>query len=200
MIEAGQRFGRWVAVCAASYGGKGHRKWLCRCDCGVAREVSVPTLTSGASRSCGCLQRDVATRTSTVHGGAGTPEYRAWKHMRGRCVDPHDKRYANYGARGIVVCDRWHDFALFLADLGPRPTPSHSLERLKVDGNYEPGNVVWATIKEQSRNKTVTAFIEVDGRIGKVTDLAEEIGLPYWTLFKRAQRGSFGVRFVSRPN
>lgn len=90
------------------------------------------------------------------HGGVGTPEYRIWTHMKGRCLNETDARYADYGGRGIIVCDRWvESFAAFLADMGPRPSKSHSIDRIDNDGGYEPSNCRWATDQEQSLNKRV---------------------------------------------
>lgn len=119
--------------------------------------------------------------------------------MRGRCNDPRDKRFANYGGRGIKVCERWDDFASFLQDVGSRPSPQHSIERKDVNGDYEPGNVKWATVTEQARNKTTTLYIEVGGQIGTVADLAETLGVKYNTLLMRAKRGTYGTRFVPAP-
>lgn len=196
---AGRRFGRWAVLGLSGDRSGRLYKWTCRCDCGTVRDVVSATLVNGASQSCGCLHREMARELNTVHGGKGTPEYRAWKHMRERCNNPNDKRYENYGGRGIRVCDRWNDFTAFMSDLGPRPSRRHSIERIDVNGHYEPGNVKWATVKEQARNKTTTLYVEVDGRIKKVSDLAETLGVKYDTLLKRAKRGSLGVRFVPAP-
>lgn len=88
-----------------------------------------------------------------MHGQSRTPEFRAWWDMRQRCLNPNVASYANYGGRGIRVCDRWNDFSAFRADMGCRPSPAHSLDRIDNDGNYEPGNCRWATRSEQQRNK-----------------------------------------------
>lgn len=89
---------------------------------------------------------------STTHGLAGSPTYRSWAHMLGRCRNPTDAKYANYGGRGITVCERWLRFENFLADMGERPA-GLTLDRIDNDGNYEPGNCRWATMKEQQNNK-----------------------------------------------
>lgn len=136
----------------------------------------------------------------TVHGGKGTAEYRIWKHMRARCSNPHDKRFNDYGGRGIKVCARWDDFELFRKDMGPRPSPAYSIERLDVNGDYEPGNCVWATMKEQARNKRSTSYIIIDGEKRKLMDVAEELGMKPGTLHKRAQRGTGGLFYVKEAS
>jgi hypothetical protein len=155
----GMRFGRYVVL---------HRhgtswrpvKWVCRCDCGTVKPVGAIGLKSGGSKSCGCLQKELLAKRSTgqrhtrTHGMNGTPEYRAWDSMLTRCNNPKSKPYPRYGGRGIKVCDRWRKFENFLADMGPRPSKDLSLDRIDNDGNYEPGNCRWATIKEQNNNKS----------------------------------------------
>jgi NTP pyrophosphatase (non-canonical NTP hydrolase) len=125
-------------------------RWECLCDCGNI--VSVPTnnLRSGNTKSCGCGQ------PRTKHGGSGTAEFKAWASAKGRCFNPQNSAYRYYGGRGITVCDRWaSSFQDFLKDVGLKPAPEYSLDRINPDGNYEPGNVRWATPTEQIENRKV---------------------------------------------
>jgi hypothetical protein len=124
------------------------------------------------------------------HGMYNTPEHRAWGHMKDRCNNPKSQRYDRYGARGIRVCDKWMtSFEAFFADLGPRPSREHSLERLDNDGHYEPGNVVWATRDRQNNNKSTSKFIEFNGRRLTVAQWSQETGIPMRTLGSRLEAG-----------
>jgi hypothetical protein len=160
MIDlTGKRFGRWsVLQCVAGERFHGQLLWRCRCECGAVRKIPGGRLRRGESKSCGCLADEVRVTANTKHGAAAggklTPEYRAWSNMIDRCERPGNKQYEDWGGRGITVCARWRaSFADFLVDMGPKPTPQHSLDRMKVDGNYTPLNCRWATRIEQSRNK-----------------------------------------------
>lgn len=157
----GERFGRLVVMSEAARRGKQHFNVIC--DCGKEAVVSVTNLKSGHTKSCGCLHKEALTKPRT-HGMSKTSEYKSYHKMLERCYNPNDINYKNYGGRGIVVCERWREsFENFFTDLGKKPTPKHSLERSKTDGNYEPSNCRWATRLEQNRNRRRHAWFEYNG-------------------------------------
>jgi hypothetical protein len=153
---AGQRFGRLLVL---SYAETRQKKayWLCRCDCGAERVVCGGNLRKGTSQSCGCLHNEGMVERFRKHGEGGhpwTPEYRTWRALRNRCRSPKGQTDSRYGGRGIKVCERWEDYEAFLADMGRRPSPKHSIDRWpNNDGDYEPGNCRWATTTEQRLNQ-----------------------------------------------
>ncbi len=150
----GMRFERWLVL--FRLGHLGAPAWfLCKCDCGEERAVRGNSLMQGVSRSCGCLTRESSARRirerNLRHGMTGKPEFRAYCGARQRCLNPKSPRYSRYGGRGIEF--RYASFQEFLADVGFRPSPQHSLDRKDNDGHYEVGNCRWATRSQQARNQ-----------------------------------------------
>jgi hypothetical protein len=166
---------------------------FCRCKCGKEKEVRVKGLRDGVTRSCGCLRREVTAAKNRRHGFAQRahcpPEYHIWKRMRQRCNDPNSHEWDNYGGRGIKVSARWDDFSVFLSDMGPRPSPKHQLDRYpNNDGDYRPGNVRWANLTEQARNKRNTIRVTYNSTVVTLADLADLLALPYGSLYSRYRR------------
>lgn len=186
----GQRFGALEVV---EY--LGPRQWLCRCICGNIRPVNVSNLKSRVSDECRCglaaKPREGNGRLVPVHGGSGTPEYYSWYSMTQRCLNPQHESYPNYGGRGIQICERWvRSFTNFLTDMGTKPTPQHTIERLDPNGNYELGNCVWATAKEQARNRPgYNRLYTFNGETKCLAAWAEERGIYYHTLWDRIRAG-----------
>lgn len=158
----GQKFTRLLVVDGPTRAPNGtkitQRAWVCMCDCGVEKTVAAYKLTAGRTQSCGCLIPDTARNTRKEHpkkprhNHSHSPTYVSWFAMLQRCSNPKNKRYDCYGGRGISVCEQWRLFDNFLADMGVRPE-GKTLDRIDVNGNYEPANVRWATAQEQSVNK-----------------------------------------------
>lgn len=137
----------------------GQLLWKCVCECGNETSVVAARITSGHTKSCGCLQVEVTIARSYKHGYDKrkniTGEYRSWSHIKSRCYNKKVPSYNDYGGRGIIMCDRWvNSFENFLADMGNKPTPKHSIDRFPDnDGNYEPSNCRWATSAQQAQNR-----------------------------------------------
>ena len=188
-------YGRLTVLEYAGRSRSGNALWRCRCDCGNTTVVVTSKLKNGHTQSCGCRKKSVLAEASKKHGQASsrrpTSEYCTWQNMKRRCYDVTNKSYANYGGRGIKVCDRWcSSFEAFFADMGQRPSPQHSIDRFPDnDGNYEPGNCRWAVRKEQSSNRRVVKLYTFDGKTMHLADWSRELGIKRLVLFKRLKRG-----------
>ena len=146
------RFGKLTVLSRTTNIGR-HTAWGCLCDCGEFVAVRAQSLQLGDTRSCGCLRAEVMTSKQTKHGHYNSLTYHSYRSMLERCNDPECKCFYNYGGRGITVCQRWLDgFENFLADMGVRPADK-TLDRIDVNGNYEPSNCRWADKFQQARNK-----------------------------------------------
>lgn len=153
---AGKRFGLWTAVSYAGMRGSGGY-WNAVCDCGTEKSIYGGALRNGSTTSCGCATGELISKALTRHGyargGAVAREHAIWRGMITRCTNPNRRGYEEYGGRGIAVCERWMDFANFIADMGPCPEGC-SIDRYpNNDGNYEPGNCRWADAKTQASNR-----------------------------------------------
>jgi hypothetical protein len=146
----GMRFGRLVAI-RPDKSIKGRWFWICQCDCGKIHSIVSNALRSNLTRSCGCIKWPLVNGPITAK--KRHPLYKTWIGMLSRCNYPKDKCYKYYGARGIRVAPHWYDFINFITDIGERPHPSLTLDRIDNDGNYEPDNVKWSTKKEQAANR-----------------------------------------------
>lgn len=169
----------------------GKRYWFCQCSCGVSLPKSVASydLTSGHTKSCGCMQKELARKANTKHGLKQHPLYVRWSAMKNRCYNPNDDYYHNYGGRGIRVCDRWRNsIDNFLEDMG-EPPEGYTLDRKDNDKDYSPENCRWATNKEQGRNKSDTVWLEYGGKRVTRIDLAEEHGVDPNRLRQRLEKG-----------
>lgn len=204
-LAIGERFGRLTVL---SFVGSRHmwntsvRLWLCACECGATVEVAQKQLTQGSTKSCGCLKKTIGELNRT-HGEGGrghvTPEYNAWMLMRRRCNAPSPAERDNYKGRGIMVCERWSSYEVFLADVGRRPTPRHSLDRINNDGNYEPGNVRWATRVEQAANKRNTKLIEFSGERHVAAEWGRITGIPGTAISRRLRAGWEVEKALTQP-
>ena len=201
----GQTFGRLTVLHRVENDKHGKTRWLCRCVCGTEMARNACHMRKGESLSCGCLQRETNVSAPTVHGhakvGRATKEYVAWTNMIARCENTKATRFDAYGGRGITVCDRWrHDFVAFLADMGPRPSSRHTIDRFPDnDGNYEPGNCRWATMKEQGRNKRNNRLVTFNGETLTIAEWGERLDSNGTVVGIRLRNGWSDARAVTDP-
>jgi hypothetical protein len=189
----GQWFGHYRVLNREPSKG-GSAMWRCRCDCGEERIVRGDSLRCGKSRSCGCMQLKHGHRSH----GKMSREYRAWHDAKERCYCPRAGGFRNYGSRGISMCPAWRDsFVTFYRDMGPCPD-GRSLDRIDVDGNYEPGNCRWATRVEQARNRRSNRYLECGGIRQTLTEWAAELGMAPYALKYRVDRGITLASLIER--
>ena len=187
----GERFGRLVVLWMIPNERRfGSVVWQCRCDCGRSASVASTNLVRGTTKSCGCIVAEVNKQRSGTHGKKKTPEYSTWARMKDRCNNPKNDKFKHYGGRGIKVCERWMEsFADFLADMGPRPSKDHSIDRRDVNGNYCPENCEWATREQQMRSRRTTQHFTVDGVTKTLAEWSRETGIKSRTITGRIAYG-----------
>jgi hypothetical protein len=174
--------------------------WLCQCECGTTLKVGAQQLQRRATRSCGCIAREMIGALRRRHGMADSPEHRTWRHMIERCNSPADRSYARYGGRGVRVCERWlQSFENFFADMGSRPSPEHSIDRIDNAKGYEPSNCRWATRVQQSRNRSIVKPVTIAGVTLTLPEWAERVNLPLGCIRARLSRGWSPEDAVSFP-
>lgn len=156
----GQKFGRLVILKYSHRNKHSHPYYICKCDCGNIKTINIYSLKSGLTKSCGCYNKE----QNTKHGMSRSPEHKAWYDLNDRCYNQKNKKYKDYGGRGIRVCERWkNSFVAFQKDMGPRPSKQHSVERIDNDKGYEPDNCKWATRHTQTRNRRSNRWINIGG-------------------------------------
>lgn len=204
----GHRYGRLVVECEVARTSRYQRRVRCRCDCGKFWTGTLERLRAGMTNSCGCLQRERASDANTTHGQtAGInrfdrgPEYRAWCNIKTRCYNPHSSFYSYYGGRGIAMSDRWRkSFAAFLADIGHRPSPKHSIDRYPDrNGPYSKENTRWATRREQANNMRTNVTLSFQGETHTLAEWARLRNLPVGRLSSRVRLGWPTERILAEP-
>lgn len=190
----GRRFGRLSVVARSDNDRKNQSRWKCVCDCGNESIKYGYMLTAGRAISCGCAKSEKVSAARTIHGhkkrSNESHEYVCWYSMIQRCTYKKSNRYAKYGARGVQVHPTWRDFSTFLRDVGPSPSPNHSLDRFpNRNGNYEPGNVRWATRHEQANNKDNNVLLTARGETKTIAEWSAVSGIKYATIRARHCKG-----------
>ncbi len=195
-----KKFNRLLVISEAGRTEKNNRLWNCRCECGKVQVATTSALQRGLTKSCGCLQREKWHKTLTKHGRADTVEYILWKAMKQRSHNPNHKDYADYGGRGIFVCQEWQDsFQSFFDHMGARPKKNDSIERVDHNKGYEPGNCIWLDKRLQNRNKRSNVMITYSGKTMCLTEWCEVLGLSYDTIQTRRRKGITAPEEIFAP-
>jgi len=194
----GKIFGR-LTVLSRAKSRSGATMWNCRCECGKALGVLAGNLMRGTSLSCGCLRAEVSAERLTIHGGTSGPTYRTWTGMKDRCKNPSHLSWKYYGGKGVTIAERWMDFQNFLEDMGDKPSPDHTIDRIDLKGNYTPENCRWATLEEQGNNKSNNRYITVGCCTLTTAQWTKERGFLKPTIHTRLARGWSERDAVMKP-
>lgn len=175
---------------------KGIRWALCLCDCGKESEVRVSDLRSGNTSSCGCLREDARKIANFSHGMKRSRLYSTWTNMKTRCYNPKVSGFENYGGRGIAICNDWKDdFVNFYNwAMATGYNDNMTIERVDVNGNYEPENCMWIKADEQSKNRRGNIYIELNGKTETLKGWCDELGLPYKIVHQRMKRDNLNPK------
>ena len=167
-----------------------------KCICGNEKLIIIDSVKSGNTKSCGCLQSELQKKQKYfIHNMCNTPTYQSWRSMKLRCKT---KSNSNYNGRGINYCERWESFDNFLADMGVRPK-GKTIDRIDVNGNYEPSNCRWSTAKTQCRNRTNNNFLTYNNQTATIAEWESITKIPYATIHARINRGWSAEKALTQP-
>lgn len=201
----GQRFGRLVVLERAENSKRGNTRWKCKCDCGNERVIEGNALRREHTKSCGCRAKEVAKSINTTHSESYTRLYRIWSQMIQRCTNPKQKRYPDYGGRGITICEEWkHSYIAFrnwaMANGYDENAPKGqcTIDRIDNDRGYSPDNCQWTTITEQNRNKRNLHYVTINSETKPVAEWCKQYNLSHQTVHSRLRNGrtpeeAFGI-------
>lgn len=205
----GQRFGRLIVLKDPGERKRREKIWLCECDCGNKTKVVTRYLTSGDTRSCGCYRRESEIKNlskfwgkHTTHDLSKTRIYQTWADMKARCNNSNNNAYRHYGGRGIKVCDKWNEDFMNFYNWAMKNGYEDTLtiDRIDVDGNYEPNNCRWANWKTQANNKVKTRKITIYGETKRAYDFEQIYGIKAQLLIDRYDKGYRDDKLVYKGN
>jgi hypothetical protein len=200
--RTGHKYGRLTVTDFDQQKSTKKRKfWICICECGNTKTINADNLNGGRTKSCGCLNTEnqlIQAKKRKKWGKKLLPTRHVWQLMIRRCYNSKDNVYCHYGARGISVCDRWHEFENFLKDMGVKPEKL-SLERKNVNENYCPENCCWATPKEQARNRTNTKWVTIHSNSKSAAEWCEIYNIPQSLFCARLSRGWDPLKALTTP-
>lgn len=192
--EIGKKYNHWTILEKAESNKYGQAKWLCRCDCGNLRKLYLPYIKNGSSKSCGCCRREFLKNQNIKHGMSNSKIYNIWSSMKGRCYTKTQTAYKHYGGRGIRVCDEWLDkengfmnFYNWAMQNGYQE--GLSIDRINVNGNYEPTNCRWVTKRTQSNNTRRNIYVIYNEENHTLKEWSDLLNLNYKAVFNRYQKG-----------
>lgn len=192
----------YAGVIHQSSGSQPTAHWVCRCDCGKVVTIDSNSLRKGNTQSCGCLQKEAISRVGKMHikhGMSETVEFKTWIHILNRCTNKNDKAYNHYGGRGVTIDPSWVEFPQFFADMGPRPSDKHSIDRIDNNGNYSKDNCRWATDYEQNNNRRTTRMLTMGGITLSLSNWALRVNIPRKTIRSRLSEGWSDERALTTP-
>lgn len=203
-VAVGDRYGRLTIIKEVEPHhdpcGRIKRQFFCQCDCGDRLVVLLTSLRTGATKSCGCLQKEAVSAANTKHGYCNTQIYHSWNTMIQRCCNPKNKKYPQYGGRGIAVRQGWKEsFEAFLEDMGPPPSPEHSIDRIDNSSGYRKDNCRWASRKEQASNTRKNVFLTHQAQTLCLAEWAERVGLNRDTLRSRIRLWWSAEKILTTP-
>lgn len=195
---SGEKYNRWTVLSLDRIENK-KAYWLCKCDCGVEKVVSSASLRNNTSKSCGCILNE--NRSRSAKGLSKTRINNIYHNMKTRCNNKKSRRYKNYGGRGIKVCDEWNNnfLAFYNWSINNGYKDNLTIDRIDVNGDYEPSNCRWVTLKEQFYNKTDNVFYEINGEKKCLAELCKDYNMPYQTVRKRLERGKSIEESLNTP-
>lgn len=199
MSEIGNVYGRLTVTEFVGLDKRNKRIWLTNCSCGTQnKQVLENNLRTGHTLSCGCLCKERTSKARKTHGLTRSPEYKIWVGIQTRCYNPNSQSYIDYGGRGIFMCESWKIFENFLADMGKRPSPNHSIERIDNEKHYSPDNCRWATKKEQSGNKRNSIMIFYNGKTQCLAHWCQELKIKETYVRARVRAGANPIEALQK--